>query len=204
MSDRKNYPHRAPNADPLSVMTGASVATDPRGSAVIASRWAYGTLPLKLSRYPAALKAVTVEPDPRLHAIAGGRLGWSYAARVPASASAPALAWARATFEEAPLPMRVFLVVGWMGLVLEGGPGSDATRVLGWPIAQSTLEVAVLKRRSRLGRQATLLFTAQPEGVTFSSAMVFTTRLGRIVWSCRIKPPVGSPSRAQPRVTRRA
>ena len=128
------------------------------------------------------MQAVSSEPDPRLSAVAGGPVEWRYAARVPASAPVDALAGARATFEGAPLAMRLFLVAGWALLLLSGGPRSDAKHVLGWPIAQSTPEMAVLQRTSRLGIQATLLFVTGPEGITFSSGMVFTSRLGRTVW----------------------
>ena len=79
--------------------------------------------------------------------------------------------------------MRVFLVAGWTALMLEGRPKSDATHILGWPIVESTPTCVVLQRRSRLGIQATLLFAAQPSAVTFSSAMVLTSRLGRMVWT---------------------
>ncbi|WP_375476600.1 hypothetical protein [uncultured Jatrophihabitans sp.] len=97
--------------------------------------------------------------------------------------SADALVWARATFEGSPFSMRVFLVIGWTALILEGGPRSDATHILGWPIAQATPEMTALQRRSRLGIHATLLFATQPDAVTFSSAMVFTHRPGRVVWA---------------------
>lgn len=98
-------------------------------------------------------------------------------------ASADALAWARRIFEDARLPMRVFLVVGWTALLLEGRPASDEAHVLGWPLTQATPRMAVLQRRSRLGIRATLLFVVEPDTVTFSSAMVFTNRLGRVVWA---------------------
>jgi hypothetical protein len=79
--------------------------------------------------------------------------------------------------------MRAFLVVGWMALMLEGRPRSDATHVLGWPIVQNKPDNAVLQRQSRIGIQATLFFVTQQNAVSFSSAMVFTSRLGRMVWT---------------------
>ncbi len=79
--------------------------------------------------------------------------------------------------------MRLFLVVGWKGLLLEGGPRSGPDRVLGWPVTRDAPGLAVLQRRSLLGISATLVFAADPDTVTFSSAMVFTSRLGRIVWA---------------------
>ena len=129
------------------------------------------------------MRAVSVQPDPRLAELAGGVVAWRYGAQVPASAPADAIDWARAAFEGAPLPMRLFLVVGWKALMLERGLRSDATLVLGWPVAQTTPEMAVLQRSSRLGIEATLLFATRPEGATFSSAIVYTNRLGRMVWA---------------------
>jgi hypothetical protein len=141
------------------------------------------TDPSKESVYARAVKAVTVETDSELETHAGGGVDWRYTAGVSASASADALAWARASFEGAPLPMRIFLVGGWTLLLLDGRPRSDASHVLGWPIARATPETTVLQRRSRLGMHATLVFTARDEMVTFASAMAYTNRLGRIVWA---------------------
>lgn len=129
------------------------------------------------------MKAVAVEPDPDLETYAGGSVDWRYAAQVAAPASVDALAWARANFEGAPRPMRIFLVVGWMLLLLDGPPRSDDRHVLGWPITHASLTTVVLRRRSRLGVQATLVFTARDKTVTFASAMTYTSRFGRMIWA---------------------
>jgi hypothetical protein len=144
---------------------------------------AEGTRWLEFARYSLVVRAAAVEPDPRLSAFAGGAVGWRCAAQVPGPLSADAIAWARATFEGAPLPMRAFLVAGWTALMLEGRPRSDATHILGWPIVQSAPQSAVLQRQSKFGIKATLLFATEPSAVTFSSAMVLTSRLGRMVWT---------------------
>lgn len=129
------------------------------------------------------MRAVTVDPDARLADLAGGPVGWRHAARVERPPTADALTWARTSFEGAPSSLRALLVVGWRTLLLVGGPRSDATHVLGWPIVRTTPGAAVLQRRSRLGIHATLLFATEPDAVTFSSAMVFTGRPGRMVWA---------------------
>lgn len=106
-----------------------------------------------------------------------------YAARVVTPAAVEALTWARATFERAPFTMRAFLIAGWVVLLLEGPARSDTTHVLGWPVTHTTPTTTVLTRRSRLGIQATLLFTADPQAVTFSSGMAYRNGLGRTVWA---------------------
>lgn len=127
------------------------------------------------------MKAVTVVPAPELDAYASNA-DWRHAGGVAAAPSVDALAWARANFEGAPAPMRVFLVVGWVLLLLEGRPRSDAQHVLGWPIVHESSEAVVLQRRSRYGINATLVFTARDEACIFSSAMTYTSRFGRAVW----------------------
>lgn len=130
------------------------------------------------------MKAESIRPAAALDAYVDGRADWCYAAQVAAPVPADALSWARASFEGAPVPMRVFLVAGWVLLLLEGRPRSDARHVLGWPVAGTTPETVVLRRRSRLGISATLVFTAGDTTVTFASAMTYRSRLGRAVWCC--------------------
>ena len=127
--------------------------------------------------------ARSVEPDPRLARFAGSDVDWRYAAQKQVRGSASAVAWSRATFQGASSLMRIFLIAGWTALLLEGRARSDAEHVLGWPIAQEAPDTVVLQRRSRLGIHATLVFTTGPDTVTFSSAMVYASALGRIVWA---------------------
>ncbi len=130
------------------------------------------------------MRARTAAPGPELTAAAGGPLDWQYAAEVATHATPDAESWARDCFESAPLPLRLFLTVGWRMMLLEGSARSDATHVLGWPIASSSPETAVLQRRSRLGIGATLVFVARPGTTTFASGMRFDNRLARMVWAC--------------------
>jgi hypothetical protein len=130
------------------------------------------------------VRARTAAPGPELRAAAGRPLDWQYAAVVATGATADAESWARDCFQDAPLPLRLFLTVGWRLLLLEGGARSDATHVLGWPIASSSSETTVLQRRSGLGIGATLVFVARPGATTFASGMHFDNRLARMVWAC--------------------
>ena len=124
-----------------------------------------------------------MKADPRLSTLMGATVDWQYAAQVSSSVSLDALAWARAAFQGAPRPTRAFLIIGWWMLILNGPPKSDVTHVLGWPVTQTTPQMAVLQRHSRWGIDATLLFATQQDLVTFSSAMVFTSSSGRIIWA---------------------
>ncbi|WP_147397421.1 hypothetical protein [Amycolatopsis panacis] len=56
--------------------------------------------------------------------------------------------WARAVWEDAPLPMRMFLRAGWRCLGLRSPRAPD--RVLGWTIAESTPDSVVLEIPSRI------------------------------------------------------
>jgi hypothetical protein len=129
------------------------------------------------------MRARTTTPGPELVAACGDRPDWQHAASVTTDAVAGPEAWARACFEGAPLPMRLFLTVGWRLLLLEGGPRSDETHVLGWPLVASSPEVAVLQRRARLGIAATLVFSVHASRVSFSSGMSFGNRFARLLWA---------------------
>jgi hypothetical protein len=78
--------------------------------------------------------------------------------------------------------MRLFLTIGWRLLMLEGRAHSDAAHVLGWPIVRLTPTTAVLRRRSLLGIDATLVFTVDAHASTFESGMAFSNRLARLIW----------------------
>ncbi|WP_409464773.1 nitroreductase/quinone reductase family protein [Amycolatopsis sp. GA6-003] len=66
----------------------------------------------------------------------------------PAGDQRDALAWARAVWEDAPPPLRVFLRTGWLGLGLPTRLSPD--RVLGWTIASATPDRVVLEAPSPL------------------------------------------------------
>ena len=129
------------------------------------------------------MRAKTIAAGPELATAAGRPLHWEHAAFVRTASAADAESWARACFQGAPLPLRLFLTIGWRLLLLEGGPTSDATHVLGWPILSATTERVVLQRRSHLGIVATLVFSTDRSTATFASGMTFGNRFARIVWA---------------------
>lgn len=129
------------------------------------------------------MRASTVAAGPELVAAAGGRLEWKHAAAVTTDVAADPERWVRDCFERAALGMRLFLTIGWRLLLLEGGPRSDATHVLGWPLVTTSEEIAVLQRRSRLGIVATLVLSVEPGRATFASGMRFENAGARLLWS---------------------
>jgi hypothetical protein len=77
--------------------------------------------------------------------------------------------WARAVLEELPLALRVKLVLGWSALGLRLGSPVSARSVLGWNVAHSGADYALLSAGSRFGLAGELLF--KPEG----SQLLFAT-----------------------------
>ena len=126
------------------------------------------------------MKAVTWSPDPALRAESPG-VTWVDAARVDLGRSLDSLQLARACFEGAARPMRLFLTWGWVLLLLQGPARSDDRHVLGWPVVRPE-PVTVLRRRSRWGMDATLVFCAADGVGSFSSGMAFSGRTGRFLW----------------------
>ena len=126
--------------------------------------------------------AETIDAVPLLDGVATGRVDWSDAARVPTRLSGDGLTLARACFEQAPGAVRWFLVVGWFLLLLEGGPRSDGSHVMGWPVEERGA-TAVCRRRSRLGIDAVLVFTCRSGDVVFASAMSFSNPAARLLWA---------------------
>ena len=129
------------------------------------------------------MRARTTAVGPELAAASGGSLDWEHAACISTSSIADAESWARACFERAPAPMRLFLVAGWWLLLLEGSSRSDATRVVGWPLVATTADTATLQRRSRLGIDATLVLSTRDGTATFASGMIFRNSFARVVWA---------------------
>jgi hypothetical protein len=95
--------------------------------------------------------------------------------------------WARATIEDAPLARRAWLLSGWTSLGLRLGPPWAADRVLGWKVAQSRPDFALLKADSWLGLQGELLFQRRPHGLLFATFIQQNHAVASTVWR-RITP----------------
>jgi hypothetical protein len=91
--------------------------------------------------------------------------------------------WARAMLEDAPATTRQALRDGWRALGLRLGAPEDPTRVLGWPVRESTPDHAVLAADSRLGLRAELVFLREPGALRFSTLITMRNPLARVVWA---------------------
>lgn len=91
--------------------------------------------------------------------------------------------WARAVFEQAPAPVRVFLLLGWRGVLgLRLGPRHDAGHVLGWRIEDARHD------ELRLGSESWLIDAVNVvrlgDGrVTWTTRVHYRNRLAPLVWS---------------------
>jgi hypothetical protein len=91
--------------------------------------------------------------------------------------------WARATFEEAPAAVRLFIVGGWrLALRLRLVPRTTPSSVLGWRILSSTRPAIVLATDSPL---LTARLVVQVEGalVVHTTLVRAAGRLGHVVWA---------------------
>lgn len=91
--------------------------------------------------------------------------------------------WARAVWEDAPLPMRMFLRAGWRCLGLRSRRAPD--RVLGWTIAESTPDSVVLEIPSRImtARNVIRLGTGY---VQWTTEVGFHRSPARLLWSLAV------------------
>ncbi|MER6950127.1 DUF2867 domain-containing protein [Nonomuraea sp. NPDC000554] len=91
--------------------------------------------------------------------------------------------WARAVFEDAPPPVRWFLLVGWRGVLgLRLGPRPSADHVLGWRIAASEPGSVLLTVRSAL-MTAQLRLREAGSTVVLTSTVTYTRRGARPLWA---------------------
>lgn len=91
--------------------------------------------------------------------------------------------WARAVWEEAPLPVRMFLRAGWYCLGFRGRSGPE--RVLGWTVAESAPERVVLEIPSKLmtPRNVVRLDGSQ---VRWTTDVDFDRGPARLLWSMAV------------------
>ena len=90
--------------------------------------------------------------------------------------------WARAVFEGAPAPMRLFLVGGWRALGVRLGPQRSARHVLGWRIVKNSPDVIVLQARSVVGVTVRLVLRVGIPSLYFATFVRSDGLLGRAVW----------------------
>jgi hypothetical protein len=108
--------------------------------------------------------------------------------------------WARAVFEDAPQPVRWFLVYGFRyGLGLRFGPRSSPEHVLGWAIVDRSPDSVTIESRSWF-LTSRLVFQTETARVTQSTYVRYDRRIAAILW-----PPVSILHRQiVPRILRHA
>jgi hypothetical protein len=108
--------------------------------------------------------------------------------------------WARSVFEDALLPVRWFLVVGFRyGLGLRFGPRRSPEHVLGWAIIDRSPDSLTVEARSWF-LTSRLVFRTETSRLSQSTYVRFDRRIAAIIW-----PPVSIlHRRIVPRVVRHA
>jgi len=97
--------------------------------------------------------------------------------------------WARAMFEDAPLVLRWFLIVGWTAITCQLGPRRSPTGVLGWRLGRASADTAVLAVEAWIGLRSRLVISVDTDTVTVASFVRYTGRaapLARAVWAATI------------------
>jgi len=107
---------------------------------------------------------------------------------------------ARAVFEGAPRPVRLFLVVGFRyGLGLKFGPRSSPEHVLGWAIIDREPDSITLESRSWM-LTSRLVFRTEESQVSVSTFVRYDRPIAKVIW-----PPVSVlHCQIVPRLLRRA
>jgi hypothetical protein len=90
--------------------------------------------------------------------------------------------WARAVFEDAPRPVRWFLMTGFRyGLGLRFGPRPSPEHVLGWAIIEREPDSLTLESRSWF-LTSRLIFQTEASRVTQSTFVRYDKRIAAIIW----------------------
>jgi hypothetical protein len=90
--------------------------------------------------------------------------------------------WARATFEDAPVAMRWFLLPSWRaGLGLRLGPPHSPDHVLGWHILDRATNSVTLETRSWF-LTCHLVFWLDNTKLVFSSSVRYERKIGAVIW----------------------
>jgi hypothetical protein len=106
--------------------------------------------------------------------------------------------WARAIFEDAPMPTRRALRWGWLAQGLKLGSARSDRLVLGWELRRSTPDFALLRADSRIGMPAEILFMRQQDSLLVAVFVQHENYIARAVWAGvrpvhrRVSPPIAS------------
>jgi hypothetical protein len=97
--------------------------------------------------------------------------------------------WARSMLEQAPPPLRWFLIVGWTAITCRLRPRRSPNRVLGWQIENTSPDVVVLVVRAWVGLTSHLVVCLDADAVTVASFVRCSgpaTPVARAVWAATV------------------
>jgi hypothetical protein len=94
-----------------------------------------------------------------------------------------AMEWVRAMLEDAPVALRVKLLLGWSTIGLVPTLSTSARSVLGWEIRTNTADFVLLGRTSLIGMPGELLFKKEPAGLLFATFVRQDNRMARAIWA---------------------
>lgn len=90
--------------------------------------------------------------------------------------------WARLMLADASASQRARLPRGWRLLGLRHGAPADPAHVLGWPVARSDGEVALLSAGSRIGMPAQLAFVPRGDTLRVATFVQHGNPAVRVLW----------------------
>jgi Protein of unknown function (DUF2867) len=102
---------------------------------------------------------------------------------IPSTDTRTAEQWLRAVFEDAPRPVRWFLLLGWRGVLgLRLGPRPSPDHILGWRIASREPDEVRLELHSALMNVQLALHLSSSTAV-WSTHVYYTQPLARPLWA---------------------
>jgi hypothetical protein len=110
----------------------------------------------------------------------------AFAVERPRDSSRSAEQWLRAVFEEAPLALRWFLIVGWTALTCRLRLRAAPSRILGWQVEYATPDTALIAVRARIGLSSYVAVAVDADEITLASFVRYTgpaTSVARALWT---------------------
>jgi hypothetical protein len=91
--------------------------------------------------------------------------------------------WARAILEDAPIAVKVKLLLGWSAIGLKPALSASRRSVLSWEIRENTPDYVLLDRSSVIGMPGELLFKRQRDALLFATFVLHDNPIARAVWA---------------------
>jgi len=110
------------------------------------------------------------------------RIDWEWSTRVSTTSERSAEYYARAVFEDGPVLLRWFVLLGWIVVLrLRLGARRSADHVLGWRIESNEAERIVLGTESFM-LTVRLIVTATGGSATHATYIRYDRGIARVVW----------------------